>query len=160
MDAVIARARAGNVYVNRPVTGARVGIEPFGGFALSGTGPKAGGVDYLRAFRIAAAPDPAVAPAAAEVPAAPASLADAPSWMSAQTMARPATRTDGPGQAVWTLMAEVSAITAFAEPVVAQAKRMLRQRRGTHAIPGQRTEEHLRRGRGPMLLIAHADAPL
>ena len=56
-------------------------------------------------------------------------------------------------------MAEVSAITAFAEPVVAQAKRMLRQRRGTHAIPGQRTEEHLRRGRGPMLLIAHADAP-
>lgn len=42
--------RAGNIYVNRKITGARVGIEPFGGFQLSGTGPKAGGADYLFAF--------------------------------------------------------------------------------------------------------------
>ena len=41
---------AGNVYVNRPTTGARVGIEPFGGMKHSGTGPKAGGPDYLWAF--------------------------------------------------------------------------------------------------------------
>jgi predicted delta-1-pyrroline-5-carboxylate dehydrogenase group 2 len=41
---------AGNVYVNRPTTGARVGVEPFGGHRLSGTGPKAGGPDYLWAF--------------------------------------------------------------------------------------------------------------
>lgn len=40
----------GNIYINRPNTGARVGIEPFGGFKLSGTGPKAGGRDYLRSF--------------------------------------------------------------------------------------------------------------
>lgn len=41
---------AGNIYVNRPITGARVGIEPFGGLKLSGTGPKAGSEDYLFAF--------------------------------------------------------------------------------------------------------------
>ena len=41
---------AGNVYVNRHTTGARVGVEPFGGMRMSGTGPKAGGVDYLWAF--------------------------------------------------------------------------------------------------------------
>lgn len=42
--------RAGNIYVNRKITGARVGVEPFGGFQLSGTGPKTGSPDYLTAF--------------------------------------------------------------------------------------------------------------
>ena len=42
--------QAGNVYVNRRTTGARVGVEPFGGMRMSGTGPKAGGLDYLWAF--------------------------------------------------------------------------------------------------------------
>ncbi|MGH9188870.1 MAG: proline dehydrogenase family protein [Acidimicrobiales bacterium] len=50
----IARAtralRAGNVYVNRPITGAVVGRQPFGGFGLSGVGSKAGGPDYLLQF--------------------------------------------------------------------------------------------------------------
>jgi acyl-CoA reductase-like NAD-dependent aldehyde dehydrogenase len=41
---------AGNLYVNRTTTGARVGVEPFGGMKMSGTGPKAGGLDYLWAF--------------------------------------------------------------------------------------------------------------
>ena len=41
---------AGHVYVNRRSTGARPGIEPFGGMRFSGTGPKAGGPDYLWAF--------------------------------------------------------------------------------------------------------------
>lgn len=45
-----AAIRAGNIYVNREITGARVGVEPFGGMGLSGTGPKAGGEDYLYAF--------------------------------------------------------------------------------------------------------------
>ncbi|MSQ15829.1 MAG: aldehyde dehydrogenase family protein [Dehalococcoidia bacterium] len=45
-----AAIKAGNIYVNRDITGARPGIEPFGGFRLSGTGPKAGGGDYLSAF--------------------------------------------------------------------------------------------------------------
>ncbi|HEX2274152.1 MAG TPA: L-glutamate gamma-semialdehyde dehydrogenase [Acidimicrobiales bacterium] len=42
--------RAGNVYVNRPITGAVVGHQPFGGYGLSGVGSKAGGPDYLLQF--------------------------------------------------------------------------------------------------------------
>jgi len=44
---VTARIRAGNVYVNRNIIGAVVGVQPFGGHGLSGTGPKAGGPLYL-----------------------------------------------------------------------------------------------------------------
>ncbi len=40
----------GNIYLNRSMIGATVGSQPFGGRALSGTGPKAGGKDYLKAF--------------------------------------------------------------------------------------------------------------
>ena len=40
----------GNVYVNRNMIGAVVGTQPFGGSGLSGTGPKAGGPNYLRRF--------------------------------------------------------------------------------------------------------------
>lgn len=42
-----ARSRAGNIYVNRNMIGAVVGVQPFGGRGLSGTGPKAGGPGYL-----------------------------------------------------------------------------------------------------------------
>ncbi len=45
-----ARAHVGNVYVNRAMTGAVVGVQPFGGEGLSGTGPKAGGPHYLQRF--------------------------------------------------------------------------------------------------------------
>ena len=44
------RARVGNVYVNRNMIGATVGVQPFGGEGLSGTGPKAGGPNYLLRF--------------------------------------------------------------------------------------------------------------
>ncbi|MCX7059425.1 MAG: bifunctional proline dehydrogenase/L-glutamate gamma-semialdehyde dehydrogenase PutA [Gammaproteobacteria bacterium] len=47
---VQSRARVGNVYVNRGMTGAVVGVQPFGGEGLSGTGPKAGGPHYLLRF--------------------------------------------------------------------------------------------------------------
>jgi RHH-type proline utilization regulon transcriptional repressor/proline dehydrogenase/delta 1-pyrroline-5-carboxylate dehydrogenase len=47
---VLARGLAGNIYVNRSLIGAVVGTQPFGGFGLSGTGPKAGGPDYLKRF--------------------------------------------------------------------------------------------------------------
>ena len=43
-------ARVGNVYVNRNIIGAVVGVQPFGGEGLSGTGPKAGGPHYLKRF--------------------------------------------------------------------------------------------------------------
>ncbi len=45
-----ARAHVGNVYINRAMTGAVVGVQPFGGEGLSGTGPKAGGPHYLLRF--------------------------------------------------------------------------------------------------------------
>ena len=45
-----AELRAGNVYINRSITGAVVGRQPFGGYGLSGVGSKAGGPDYLLQF--------------------------------------------------------------------------------------------------------------
>jgi len=50
VDAVVTEARVGNVYVNRSMIGAVVGVQPFGGEGLSGTGPKAGGPHYLFRF--------------------------------------------------------------------------------------------------------------
>jgi RHH-type proline utilization regulon transcriptional repressor/proline dehydrogenase/delta 1-pyrroline-5-carboxylate dehydrogenase len=47
---VVQRSPVGNLYVNRPITGAMVGRQPFGGNRLSGTGTKAGGPDYLLHF--------------------------------------------------------------------------------------------------------------
>jgi RHH-type proline utilization regulon transcriptional repressor/proline dehydrogenase/delta 1-pyrroline-5-carboxylate dehydrogenase len=47
---IAGRIRAGNVYVNRNMIGAVVGVQPFGGCGLSGTGPKAGGPHYLPRF--------------------------------------------------------------------------------------------------------------
>jgi RHH-type proline utilization regulon transcriptional repressor/proline dehydrogenase/delta 1-pyrroline-5-carboxylate dehydrogenase len=44
------RTPVGNLYVNRGITGAKVGRQPFGGNRLSGNGTKAGGPDYLRHF--------------------------------------------------------------------------------------------------------------
>jgi RHH-type proline utilization regulon transcriptional repressor/proline dehydrogenase/delta 1-pyrroline-5-carboxylate dehydrogenase len=51
IDLVTARVRAGNVYVNRNMIGAVVGVQPFGGLGLSGTGPKAGGPLMLARLR-------------------------------------------------------------------------------------------------------------
>ena len=50
VDMMTARIRAGNIYVNRNQIGAVVGSQPFGGEGLSGTGPKAGGPDYVARF--------------------------------------------------------------------------------------------------------------
>jgi RHH-type proline utilization regulon transcriptional repressor/proline dehydrogenase/delta 1-pyrroline-5-carboxylate dehydrogenase len=49
-QALARAARVGNVYVNRNMIGAVVGVQPFGGEGLSGTGPKAGGPNYLLRF--------------------------------------------------------------------------------------------------------------
>jgi RHH-type proline utilization regulon transcriptional repressor/proline dehydrogenase/delta 1-pyrroline-5-carboxylate dehydrogenase len=50
VDEVISSTRVGNTYVNRSMIGAVVGVQPFGGEGLSGTGPKAGGPHYLLRF--------------------------------------------------------------------------------------------------------------
>ncbi|MFM9827500.1 MAG: L-glutamate gamma-semialdehyde dehydrogenase [Sphingomonas sp.] len=49
-DVIEATARVGNLYINRSMIGAVVGSQPFGGEGLSGTGPKAGGPNYLHRF--------------------------------------------------------------------------------------------------------------
>lgn len=46
------QAKVGNLYINRNMIGATVGVQPFGGMGLSGTGPKAGGPDYLKRFAV------------------------------------------------------------------------------------------------------------
>lgn len=46
------RSHAGNIYINRNMIGAIVGVQPFGGRGLSGTGPKAGGPNYLKRLMI------------------------------------------------------------------------------------------------------------
>jgi len=50
IDLARAKFRVGNLYINRKITGAIVGRQPFGGLAMSGTGDKAGGPDYLLQF--------------------------------------------------------------------------------------------------------------
>ena len=65
---VTAQAGAGNIYVNRNLIGAVVGVQPFGGHVLSGTGPKAGGPLYLRRL-LAVAPPVGLPPGQAPRPA-------------------------------------------------------------------------------------------
>jgi RHH-type proline utilization regulon transcriptional repressor/proline dehydrogenase/delta 1-pyrroline-5-carboxylate dehydrogenase len=71
IDETVARltnwAGAGNIYINRNVIGAVVGVQPFGGHGLSGTGPKAGGPLYLRRLLADCPAEPALPP----VPALP-----------------------------------------------------------------------------------------
>ncbi|MCO5132014.1 MAG: trifunctional transcriptional regulator/proline dehydrogenase/L-glutamate gamma-semialdehyde dehydrogenase [Xanthobacteraceae bacterium] len=75
-----ARIRAGNVYVNRNVIGAVVGVQPFGGRGLSGTGPKAGGPLYLGRLVVRA-------PARPRQAAVDPVLAEYAAWLDAQGLA-------------------------------------------------------------------------
>ncbi|MES2297310.1 MAG: trifunctional transcriptional regulator/proline dehydrogenase/L-glutamate gamma-semialdehyde dehydrogenase [Pseudomonadota bacterium] len=56
IDFIAARAHVGNIYVNRNIVGAVVGVQPFGGEGKSGTGPKAGGPLYLKRLQRDAGP--------------------------------------------------------------------------------------------------------
>ncbi len=63
------RARVGNVYINRDMVGAVVGVQPFGGRGRSGTGPKAGGPHYLPRLRQCALSADGIAPYSAQLSA-------------------------------------------------------------------------------------------
>jgi len=88
---------AGNIYVNRNQIGAVVGSQPFGGEGLSGTGPKAGGPDYLARFCAAPAPDlaslepqsPCTACAEADIAALLRNVQPAPQALHAQNLPGP-----------------------------------------------------------------------
>jgi len=56
IDFITSRAHVGNIYVNRNIVGAVVGVQPFGGEGKSGTGPKAGGPLYIKRLQRNAAP--------------------------------------------------------------------------------------------------------
>ena len=60
IERIVERARVGNIYVNRNIVGAVVGVQPFGGEGLSGTGPKAGGPLYLYRLLASCPPESAV----------------------------------------------------------------------------------------------------
>ncbi len=87
VERVMGQINAGNLYVNRNVIGAVVGVQPFGGSGLSGTGPKAGGPLYVTRFAQGALPD--VKPAARQ-PGLPANLALTAlrSWAAQQGLAQ------------------------------------------------------------------------
>ena len=87
---VTARVQAGNLYVNRNIIGAVVGVQPFGGRGLSGTGPKAGGPLYLHRL-LAHGPRPALAAPGGpmQLPARPASATPRRSGPRAPSCALP-----------------------------------------------------------------------
>jgi RHH-type transcriptional regulator, proline utilization regulon repressor / proline dehydrogenase / delta 1-pyrroline-5-carboxylate dehydrogenase len=84
IDFVVARARVGNVYVNRNMIGAVVGVQPFGGEGLSGTGPKAGGPLYLERLRRDAIPTLDLAAAAIAAQATAPGFAALRAWAAPQ----------------------------------------------------------------------------
>jgi RHH-type proline utilization regulon transcriptional repressor/proline dehydrogenase/delta 1-pyrroline-5-carboxylate dehydrogenase len=93
IERVVAGAHAGNVYVNRNMVGAVVGVQPFGGEGLSGTGPKAGGPLYMYRLLAAAPADVLVRAPAAGLPGsqageagdgAPAPFRSLVAWMKTQ----------------------------------------------------------------------------
>ena len=102
IDFLSGRIRAGNVYVNRNVVGAVVGVQPFGGEGLSGTGPKAGGPRYLRALVRPAAPQPA----GAQPPLPAADAASSPDCAAAvAAIAKPGTDAIDRGRVLDTIAA-------------------------------------------------------
>ncbi|OYU29226.1 MAG: delta-1-pyrroline-5-carboxylate dehydrogenase [Burkholderiales bacterium PBB2] len=150
------KARIGNVYVNRNIIGAVVGVQPFGGEGMSGTGPKAGGPNYL--YRFCALP---LVPA----PAVPAVLAaeSAPAAGVAATVAALAA-----GHEVWSARALGERATVLRQAFEGQAgglqvnarlslaERVLADQR----LPGPTGESNELRlhGRGVLLLLAQGAA--
>src|SRR4029079_3247588 len=85
------RIRAGNIYVNRNTIGAVVGVQPFGGSGLSGTGPKAGGPLYLR--RLVGTPRGAALPSLAGSGTASSQLRRFTTWLQGKGVTA---ETEGP----------------------------------------------------------------
>ena len=149
---------AGNVYANRAITAARVGVEPFGGMKMSGTGPKAGGSDYLWAFvRRTDAPTgdiepPPPPPALAAPPSElPSSGWDAPLDARVEVVERAAVLLGDAGR-----YEDAGVLLAAAQA----ARRELGRPQATIPVAGQRTELRYNTPRGIGLLHAVGpDAP-
>ncbi len=154
-------AQIGNVYVNRNMIGAVVGVQPFGGEGLSGTGPKAGGPHYVLRFGAEAGAPAAVAvgaestPAAAPAPAAVETVRRAVDGLVAQHAEWSATpladRASWLRGAADALAASDAGLAARWRALAAQAETRL----AAHTLPGPTGESNELRlhGRGVFAFI-------
>lgn len=151
-------ARIGNVYVNRNIIGAVVGVQPFGGEGLSGTGPKAGGPFYLRRFIATAA-----APGAAASAVLPLDAGAGSDVAQAQAALAPLQQgalawSDTPlPQRAAVLRRAAAGLDGAAGPVVEQLCAAAERELASHSLPGPTGESNELRlhGRGVFLLLAH-----
>ena len=143
------RARVGNVYVNRNMIGAVVGVQPFGGEGLSGTGPKAGGPHYLARFAAVAdvaTSSVASSPSAVATPAFDAAVLDQLAVRASAWAMRPlAERTELVRQT----------------PALAPRLAALQARLAAQPLPGPTGESNELRlhGRGVFALLAEGAEP-
>jgi len=162
-----AKARVGNVYINRNMIGAVVGVQPFGGEGLSGTGPKAGGPHYLYRF----CKDHAQS-AAAAAPTLPAPTAKAVSQSTITALLRAVHQAQAPWGAQ-TLLSRIAILERAAgllpptsqRQTIADWKTLVQQapcRLSVQPLPGptgEKNELHLH-GRGVFAIVATAHANL
>ena len=136
---VVQAAHAGNLYVNRNIIGAVVGVQPFGGEGLSGTGPKAGGPLYLLRLLAAGRRMPRGAPCqAAGAPGEPPLRGGAP---GAGWRPRPQPRQRATHCASWAAARGDARLLQAIEQLDAQAP----DRRLAHAARADRRSQPLRR---------------
>jgi RHH-type transcriptional regulator, proline utilization regulon repressor / proline dehydrogenase / delta 1-pyrroline-5-carboxylate dehydrogenase len=155
---IAALAQVGNVYVNRNIVGAVVGVQPFGGEGLSGTGPKAGGPHYL--MRLVRTDSTAVASDALAVAGADALVAGAAATAVATAVAQAAKRV---GHSPW-MHANLDTRCAWLDQSLTQdmTTSSVRQQLTDQALPGPTGESNtLRlRPRGVWGAVANqVDAP-
>jgi RHH-type proline utilization regulon transcriptional repressor/proline dehydrogenase/delta 1-pyrroline-5-carboxylate dehydrogenase len=156
--AVIERAQAGNIYVNRNMIGAVVGVQPFGGQGLSGTGPKAGGPLYIHRL-LRQSPGPRW-PVGQQTRTAPPPLQQWIDWLGAGEHAPPS----APSPLSPAPMAPMPLTSDERAMLLAQAQRyadatLLEARIALHGYVGESNELRLR-ARGVLRGTAHSAAAL
>jgi RHH-type transcriptional regulator, proline utilization regulon repressor / proline dehydrogenase / delta 1-pyrroline-5-carboxylate dehydrogenase len=143
-ERIAARAKVGNVYINRNMIGAVVGVQPFGGEGMSGTGPKAGGPHYLARFaKTGDAPTVAM-----ELPSHPAAAAI--DWAALQS-----------AQTEWAERKLGERLQAMALLLTADERETLAHHLADIPLPGPTGESNTLRlhGRGVWALLTHGASP-
>ncbi len=154
IDRLEGELNCGNVYVNRSITGARVSIEPFGGYWHSGTGPKAGGTSYVSTLR----PQRAVSldqtriawkrPEFQPWTTLPGPSPDIHSMATARAVAN-GIRITGEG-----VFSEPHILEAYAHWVGHELRSKLEGSTPNRSVPGQDSYNRKSLSRGPVLILA------
>jgi len=163
VESVCSRVRTGNRYVNRNQIGAVVGVQPFGGEGLSGTGPKAGGPHYLPRFTRVLEPAVQVPGAALEPSAAQAGVPSTEPRLFADSHARAQQSWDARGDRRAVLESAARALpAALAEAAAAGLAATAPLLEPAEPLPGPTGESnHLTlHGRGIALCLGPGDAGL